>query len=471
MLTLYNTLERKKQSLKPIKAKRVTLFVCGPTVYDFSHLGHARTYIFFDVLVKYLRQQGFDVRYLQNITDIDDKIINRAKKSNITPKVLARRFEREYMRDMKSLRVNAVTEYAKATDYIPEIIEQVQKLIKKGFAYKAADGIYYDIKKFKNYGKLSGRTALQAEDAASRIDECREKRNKGDFCLWKLSKPGEPRWKSPFGAGRPGWHIEDTAITEKFFGFSYDIHGGAQDLLFPHHEAEIAQMEALSGKRPMARNWLHTGLLTVQGKKMAKSLGNFVTIRDFLEQHSARTLRLFFLKSHWRSFVNYTEKAIVQTERELERIDEFLLKITRIAKKERTTTPLSPLVVKLISRTRKRIDGSLENNFNTPLVLSALFDFITAGNKFLGANKITSTDARDILVFLQEYDRFLTFLFWKPKKVLPIPKTIKDIVKQREQFRKQKKWRETDALRKKVERLGYTIEDTNEGPIIKKQKA
>ena len=317
MLKLYNTLTRKKESFTPKKGKKVNLFVCGPTIYDFSHIGHARTYIVFDAFVKYLKQKSFNVFYLQNITDIDDKIIIRAKEKKTTPRKLALLFEKEYLKDMKSLKVSSITKYARATSHVKEIISQVKRLLKKGFAYQIKDGIYYDISNFKNYGKLSRRTVLQAEDAVSRIDETKDKRNKGDFCLWKFSKKGEPRWKSPFGLGRPGWHIEDTAITEKYFGLQYDIHGGARDLIFPHHEAEIAQMEAISGKSPMVNYWLHTGFLTVKGKKMAKSLGNFITIKDFLKDYSPRILRLFVIKSHYRSPIDYNEKLISQTKKEL----------------------------------------------------------------------------------------------------------------------------------------------------------
>ncbi len=273
MIKLFNTLSRKKEVFKPIKGKKVNFFVCGPTVSLFSHIGHARTYVIFDVIIKYLREAGYKVFYLQNITDIDDKIIDRAKENKISPVKWAKRFEKEYLKDMRSLKINSVSKYARATDHIKEIISQVERLIKKGYAYQLKDGIYYNISKFKNYGKLSKRTVIQAEDGVSRMDEAKGKRNKGDFCLWKISKPGEPKWKSPWGWGRPGWHIEDTAITEKHFGPQYDVHGGARDLMFPHHEAEIAQMEALSGKTSFVKYWLHSGFLTVKGQKMAKTFG------------------------------------------------------------------------------------------------------------------------------------------------------------------------------------------------------
>ena len=323
-LKLFNTLSRKKEIFKPIKDKKVHMFVCGPTVYDFMHIGHAKTYIQFDVIVKYLRFRGYNVFYLQNITDLDDKIIKRAKEEKIDPLELAHKFERYYHEDEKKLGINSITKYARATDHIRQIVKQTKTLIKKDYAYKVSDGYYFDIKKFKDYGKLSKRTVLSAEDAVSRIDEGIEKKNKGDFCLWKFSKPNEPSWDTELGKGRPGWHIEDTAITETYFGPQYDIHGGARDLIFPHHEAEIAQMESASGKKPLVRYWLHTGFLNVGGQKMSKSLGNFITVGDALEKYNAKTLRFFYIGSHYRSPINFTEKALEKAKNGLERLNDFV---------------------------------------------------------------------------------------------------------------------------------------------------
>src|SRR3989344_3559509 len=284
-LKVYNTLTRKKEIFKPRKDKNVNFFCCGITPYDFAHIGHAKTYVQVDVIVKYLRYSGYDVFYLQNVTDIDDKIIQRAKEKNQKPMELVRNYEKEYLKDMEALSINSVNKFARATEHIKEIIKQVKTLMDRGFAYIIEnDGIYFDLSKFPEYGKLSGRKTEEAEDAVTRIDESVNKRNKGDFCLWKKSKKDEPSWKDPwFNNGRPGWHIEDTAISEKYFGKQYDVHGGARDLIFPHHEAEIAQMEAASGKKPFVKYWLHTGFLNVKGQKMAKSLGNFITIRDDLK--------------------------------------------------------------------------------------------------------------------------------------------------------------------------------------------
>jgi len=472
MLKIYNTLSRKKEIFKlrrPGKVRKVNIFVCGPTCYDFSHIGHARTYIVFDMIVKYLKEKRYRVFYLQNITDVDDKIIDRAIEEKIFWKDLSRRFEREYLKDMKALNVNSVTKYARATAHIKEIISQVKRLLRKSFAYQIKDGIYYDISKFRDYGKLSRRTVLQAEDAISRIDEAKEKRNKGDFCLWKFSRLHEPSWPSLFGRGRPGWHIEDTAITEKYFGSRYDIHGGARDLIFPHHEAEIAQMEALSGKKPLVKYWLHTGFLTVKGQKMAKSLGNFITIKDFLKKYSARVLRFFVLKTHYRSPIDYSEKEIEQVKRQLEKIDEFLDKLRNITKKQSRQKIHNR--DNFVSIARRKFETAMEDDFNTPVALATIFYLISKGNQLFDKEKLTPADARDILKLLRKIDKVFNFIFlegaaggWRPK----IPGFIKKMVREREEARKQKNWKLADEIRKKVKQMGYWIEDTKEGPKIKK---
>ena len=446
MLKLYNTLTGKKEIFKPRKSKKVNLFVCGITPYDLAHLGHARTCVVFDMIVKYLRQKGCDVFYLQNITDIDDKIIKRAKEKNISWLKLSRKFEKEYLKEIKILKISSVNKYARATDHIKEIISQVGRLLKQGYAYKIEDGIYYDISKFKDYGKLSGRTVLKAEDAVSRIDESKKKRNKGDFCLWKFKKPGEPSWPSPWGKGRPGWHIEDTAITEKFFGPQYDVHGGGRDLIFPHHEAEIAQMEAISDKKPLVKYWLHTGFLTVGGTKMAKSLGNFITVKSFLEKYSPRLLRFIILKNHYRSPFDYTEKSIRQAEKELEKIDQFVDKI-RLTKNTKKQNDLN---------CEKDFRQAVEDDFNTPKALGIIF-------KLIKADKAT----RSSLNFLKEADKFFNFIFQKEAKSRPQEKVLK-LTKLRQKHRDQKNWQKADEIRKRVERLGWLIEDTVTGPKLKK---
>lgn len=468
MLKIYNTLHRKKEIFKPIKDKKVNIFVCGPTVYDFPHLGHARTYIAFDAFVKYLRYKKYDVFYLQNITDVDDKIISRAKENKESPKKLALRFEKEYLKDMKALSVTSVDKYARATDYIDEIIDQVKRLIDKGYGYKIEDGIYYNIAKFKNYGKLSGRTVAQAEDGTSRIDDAKDKINKGDFCLWKFSKKGEPKWKSSLGDGRPGWHIEDTAITEKFFGAQYDIHGGARDLIFPHHEAEISQIEAVSGKSPMVKYWMHTGFLTINNQKMSKSLKNFITIRNFLKQYPPQYLRFLVLRALWRSPLDYSEKAISEVKSELEKIEEFLNKIYQIKNNRKKPKTKDESLRQSISKIEESFYSYLDDDFNTPKAISAIFRLIKKTNRLISQDSVSKEDARKIYSFLKSADEIFGIIDWRKVENQDIPQRIKELAKQREEYRRNNQWEEADDIREKIENLGYQIEDTPTGTKIKK---
>lgn len=492
MVKIFNTISGKKEPLKSKVAGKISLFVCGPTVYDVAHLGHARTYIAFDVVAKYLTQQGYKVFYLQNITDIDEKIIQRAKESNMTPLQLAKKFEVEYLKDMKMIGVNSVTRYAKATNHIAEIISQIERLIKKRCAYEIkGDGIYYDISKFTRYGKLSGRTSLQAEDSISRIDESVNKRNKGDFALFKFAEQGfAPTWESPWGKGRPGWHIEDTAITEKYFGVQYDIHGGSQDLIFPHHEAEIAQMEAISGKRPMASCWMHTGFLNVRGKKMSKSLGNFITIRDFVHEHSARPvrsksqktatgssviektsngarlMRFFFLKTHYKSPMDYGHSLVKQAQAELARIDEFVDRMDRYGGK----SSKEPVHLSLAAAFDERFEKAMQDDFNAPKAMAAIFDLIRKTNPLLEKNQISAKEKKEILSFLNKVDEVFGFIFWGNQKAQDVPKNIADLVSKRESFRKANRWDEADNVRQELESHGWIVQDTPRGPRAKPLK-
>lgn len=447
MLKVYNTLSGKKEALNPIKKNKINIFVCGPTVYNFSHIGHAKTYVQFDVIVKYLRYKKYKVFYLQNITDIDDKIINRSRELNTDWKRLAREYEKYYKEDMKSLKIDSISEYARATDYIKEIVSQVKRLNEKGFAYEISDGIYFNLKKFKDYGKLSKRKTLKAEDAVSRIDENKEKINKGDFCLWKFSKEGEPSWETEIGAGRPGWHIEDTAITEHFFGPQYDMHGGARDLIFPHHEAEIAQMESISGKKPLVRYWLHTGFLNISKKKMSKSLKNFFTIREILEKYDASTLRLFFISTHYRSQIDFSEKNLAQAQNTLQRLNDFLIK---------TKNGKDTLEDKYYKKVKEDFIKAMDDDFDTPKALAVIFDFIKEINKKDGGKK-----AYDLMM---EFDKIFNIL----EKETKIPEEILSLVKEREKARARRDFKHSDIIRDLIKEKGYIIEDTYKNPIIKR---
>ncbi len=491
-IKIYNTLTGKKDLLKPLKNKKVNLFVCGPTVYDFSHIGHARTYIIFDCFVKYLQHAGFTVFYLQNITDVDDKIIQRAREKGVSAEHLAEAFFQEHLKDMKNLHITTVNKYAKATDYIKEIISQVERLQKKGFAYTLDDGIYFDISKVKHYGKLSHRTALQAEDSVSRIDYSKNKKNRGDFCLWKfvptapriLDKigtiEGEPQWPAPFGAGRPGWHIEDTAITETFFGAQYDIHGGARDLIFPHHEAEITQMESLSDKKPMAKYWMHTGFLTVDSQKMSKSLGNGTSIDNFLQRYPVQHLRFWIAKNLWHSPVDYSESVMIEVKMALEKIEEFLRKITNyklpsldsLSRRGGQTTNKSKLpkskIQNLLKGGKENFYKNLADDFNTPKAFAVLFELIKNVNKLMGESALDKKTAKEIYEFFEEINEIFDIIDFKKLKTSNVPKEVTELVKARENYRKEKEWQKADEARKEIAKYGYTVDDTKDGTVLKK---
>ncbi|MBX4190419.1 cysteine--tRNA ligase [Candidatus Parcubacteria bacterium] len=324
MIKIHNTLTNKKEEFTPIEQNKVQMFVCGPTVYDYIHIGNARTFVFFDVAAKYLKNKGYEVDYIQNITDIDNKIIERAQKEGVDPLEYAKKYSDIFKQDMTALGVTS-PQYKNATDHIPEVIKQVQTLLDKNSAYVIEnDGIYFDLSTFPDYGKLSGRTANMADDAVSRIDDSDKKRNRGDFALWKFSQEGDPSWPAPFGAGRPGWHIEDTAITEKYFGPQYDIHGGGQDLIFPHHEAEIAQQESASGKKPFVKYWLHAGFLVNKDQKMSKSVGNFERAHELLQKYPKEVLRFYFLSAHYRSPLDFNEEIMEASKQGIDKIQTWL---------------------------------------------------------------------------------------------------------------------------------------------------
>lgn len=451
-IRLYDTLS---ENLKPLKRKKIKMFVCGPTVYDLIQIGNARTYLMFDMFVRYLRSAGIDVFYLQNITDVDDKIIARTTKENSDPKIVAAKYQKLYLENIKALGISSVNRYLPATKYIPEIVKQVKTLVRKGHVYKIdGDGYYFDVSTFPDYGKLSRRTVAQAEDGVSRIDESVLKRHRADFCVWKFSKPDEPKWKTEIGEGRPGWHIEDTAITEHFFGPQYDIHGGGVDLKFPHHEAEIAQQESASGKKPFVKIWMHAGMLTVNGKKMSKSLGNFVTLEDFLKKYPADVLRMMVLSHHYRSPMDYTEKSTDEAEASLNSIKMFIAKIDLAIKKSGGNLPDHSFKYPEIFK------NSLANDFNTPIALGTIFYAINYGNKMIW--QMDKKSLRETKKFIKNSLN----LFGISLKLPEIPLKIRKMADKREELRSNKQFAQSDALRKRIKGLGYTIEDTRHGQLI-----
>jgi len=482
IISVYNSLSQKKEELKKT-AKKLKLFVCGPTVYDNSHIGHARTYVAFDIIVHYLRNRGHQIFYLQNITNIDDKIIARARGENKNPLKIAAFYEKEYYQSLKNLNVSSVDKYALASRYIKEIVRQVQTLIRKGFAYEIkGNGWYFDIAKFSDYGKLSKRTVSQAEDSLSRIDENLEKKNKGDFCLWKFVsignlqpktynlKPktyalvnGEPAWRTILGWGRPGWHIEDTAISESFFGSQYDIHGGGIDLKFPHHEAEIAQQEAASGKIPFVKFWMHTGHLFVSGEKMSKSLKNFITIKEFIDKfenikNASDIFRMMVFSHHYRAPMNYTEELSLNAKKSLNSIKEFISKLDFISARSKNKNQVE--ISDILFKSENKFHKAMADDFNTPSALAVIFDLINVVNKNIwGLSKKDAVLARKFIVSTFQ---LLGFRLFMPK----IPAKINKLAEIRELCRANKQFTQSDALRKKIKALGFEIEDTPFGPFI-----
>ena len=435
-LKIYSTLSRKKEIFKSIKKNEVNLFVCGPTVYDYAHLGHAKTYTQFDIIVKYLRHKGYKVFYLQNITDIDDKIIKKANEEKTDWKEIVKKYREAYFQDIKNIGVDSINKYANATDYMLEIISQVKRLIEKGIAYKISDGYYFDLTKFKEYGKLAKRKITEKDDAVSRIDENPEKRNSGDFCLWKFKKENEPFWKSELGEGRPGWHIEDTAITEKYFGSQYDIHGGGLDLIFPHHEAEIAQMESISGKKPLVRYWMHTGFLKINKTKMSKSLGNFSTIKDILKKYSPETIRYVFLSTHYRKPLDFSDKILENAKLSCERLKNICREIDDDGK--------------INEKYLEEFEKAMDDDFNFSKALQVLWKIVRdekAEGKYQTIKKIDEVFGLKLL----------------EKEKIKIPKEIQKIIEEREKARKNKDWKKADELREDLKNEGYLIDDTESG--------
>lgn len=449
---------RKKEPFKPIHKNRIKLFVCGPTVYDYSHIGHARTYISFDVIVRYLKYRGYSLFYLQNITDIDDKIINKASQLGVVPLELARKFEKKYLEDMQVLGVDNVNFYARATDHIPEIINQIKSLIEKGYAYETESGVYFDESKFSEFGKLSRRNIKDLN--VHRVDLDSTKRNPGDFALWK-KRDEEPYWKSPWGNGRPGWHIEDTAITDEYLGPQYDIHGGGLDLIFPHHEAEIAQMESISGKKPMVNYWMHTGFLNVQGEKMSKSMGNFITIQDLLHDYTPEVFRFFVLSTHYRSPIDFSKSALEQSKNSLERIYKLLETINELIETDiLESNDLDDDYNNKLIIAKNEFLNAMDNDFNTPDALSIIFNFIRDINRGMKNENISKLVLIKVKEFFDEIGTIFALDFScktcnddRTKDLLEV------IVEVRGKLRDKKDWELSDLIRSKLRDLNINLED------------
>ena len=474
------------------------MYVCGMTVYSDVHIGHARTYLAFDIIRRYLEHKGYTVTYVQNITDVDDKIITAASKEGIDPLKYAERYTQRCLQDLDRLGIRRADHYPKASETIPDMITMIQQILEHNNGYIANGDVYFSVEKFNKYGKLSGQNINEMKTGA-RITPGEKKQNPLDFALWKAAKPGEPAWSSPWGKGRPGWHIECSTMSSKLLSLPFDIHGGGMDLRFPHHENEIAQAEAATGK-PFANYWIHIGLLTVNGEKMSKSLGNIINVQDILKKWEPIVLRIFFAQTHYRSPPDFTEKALTDVKISKERIYRLKEKLETLSKKASPldTTQLNKSeqqYLNTIQKFQQHFEHAMDDDFNTPQAFATLFDFITQSNRFiqkqptinpslwkhaldmylkLGSiltlfqeEQPTSKDEKA----LQESIKKLLEKHRKPPTPLPpIEQMINTLLEIRENARKQNQWTTADQIRSDLEKLGLEIQDTQTGPVWRKKR-
>ena len=464
-MQIYNSQTRKKQDFVPLHPGKVGIYACGPTVYDYFHIGNARPFITFDVLRRYFEHRGYEVTFVQNFTDIDDKMIKRANAEGITVKELGDRFIKEYYQDAQALGIRPATVHPRATEHIGEIIHLVKTLQDKGYAYEVNGDVYFDVSKDPGYGKLSGQN-LDDLEAGARIDVDDVKRNPADFALWKAQKPGEPAWESPWGMGRPGWHIECSAMSMKYLGETFDIHAGGKDLLFPHHENEVAQSECATGK-PFARYWMHNGFINIDNEKMSKSLGNFFTVRDILKEYNPEDVRMFMLSAHYRSPVNFSRDMVAQAHASLQRLytaRDHLLFLLKNAQEK----PLSADEEALLARVQEnaaRFDAAMDDDLNTADALGAIFEIVKDANVSLnGQSSKAAVDS--VLKTLLELTGVLGLLMKKADEGLPAE--IQQMADERAQARKEKNWKRSDELRDALAAAGYLVKDTPQGQSITK---
>ena len=463
-MQIYNSKSRRKEEFVPIHPGEVRMYACGPTVYDYFHIGNARPFIVFDVLRRYFEHRGYKVTFVQNFTDIDDKMIRRANKEGITVKELGDRFIKEYYQDAQALGVRPATVHPRATEHIPQIIALVQKLIDKGLAYEVNGDVYFDTAAFPAYGALSGQN-LEDLEAGARVEVDNVKKNPADFAVWKAQKPGEPAWESPWGMGRPGWHIECSAMSMTYLGETFDIHGGGKDLLFPHHENEVAQSEGATGK-PYVHYWMHNGFINVDNEKMSKSLGNFFTVRDILKEYDAEDVRMFMLSAQYRSPINFSREMIAQAHSSLSRLytarDQMNFLLQHAA--ERDLTEEEKAFVQRVQEHVAKFDTAMDDDLNTADAMGAIFELVRDANLSLNAEtaKAAIQAALDALLELCDVLGLLM------KKASDLPDDIQALADERVQARKDKNWKRSDELRDQLKALGYTVEDTKEGQKVRK---
>jgi len=460
-MQIYNTMTRKKEPFVPIKEGEVSMYVCGPTVYDYFHIGNARPFVVFDTMRRYLEYRGYKVKYVQNFTDIDDKMINRANKEGTTVKELGDRFIAEYYKDADALGIERATVNPRATEHIGDIIKLVKKLIEKGHAYATDNGdVYFSVRSDPGYGKLKGQDIDDMENGA-RISPTEQKRDPLDFALWKGEKPGEPSWPSPWGKGRPGWHVECSAMSMKYLGETFDIHGGGMDLIFPHHENEIAQSECATG-HPFVHYWMHNGYININNQKMSKSLGNFFTVRDIAKEYDLEAVRMFLLTANYRNPVNFSRELMDQTVTSLNRL--------YTARDRLFDTPVDEsaddsAVNEALDGFRDRFNDAMDDDLNTADALGVLFDFARWINIFAtDAHTATAIDA--VKARYAELNGVLGLVVKEKKE--DFPEAALALLEARTAAKKAKDYAKADAIREELKALGFAVEDTREGAKLKK---
>lgn len=478
MLRVYNTLSDRKEEFVPIQPGRVRMYACGVTVYDHSHVGHARGAVVFDMIRRYLRYKGWNVTYVRNFTDVDDKIINRARKEGVSSAEIADRYIEEYRKDMEALGVDKADLEPRATEHIGEIISMVRRLLERGVAYVADGDVFFEVKRFPGYGKLSGRK-LEELQAGARVDIDHRKRNPLDFVLWKASKPGEPSWESPWGPGRPGWHIECSAMSQAHLGDSLDIHGGGKDLIFPHHENEIAQSEAATG-RPFVRYWLHNGFVNINQEKMSKSLGNFFTIQEVIRRFDPEAVRLFLLLTHYRSPIDFSDQNLKDAERARRRVYHLLSEIDGVCAglPGDASVPDPPVrfreAFSQVEEMKSKFEEAMDDDFNTARALGNLFEVVRVVNSALRelTDAASAPEASRLLNRFRENLKTIGSvlgLFQRPpEQVLKGTKNeevreIEERIAARLEARKEKNWAEADRIRAELEKRGILLKDKSNG--------
>ncbi|MFA5772273.1 MAG: cysteine--tRNA ligase [Thermoplasmata archaeon] len=478
-LMVYNTISRQKEEFQPIHGNKVFMYVCGPTVYDHCHVGHARSYVAFDMIRRYLEHKGYTVVYVQNFTDVDDKIITRAKEMGEDPLVLSKKFIESYFEDMDKLNVRRANIHPKVSEHIPEIIEMVGTLIEKGSAYEINGSVYFSIDNAKDkVGKLSHQSVDDLM-AGARVEIDESKRNPLDFALWKKAKPGEIFWESPWGKGRPGWHIECSTMSMQYLDATLDIHGGGMDLVFPHHESEILQSESYSGKE-FAKYWIHNGFITVNKEKMSKSLGNFFTVREILEKYEPEVLRFFLLYTHYRSPIDFSDKHLDEAKQSYGRIINTIQNLkdivndTKLTEGKRDGTKDKTFDENL-KKIRKRFYDFMDDDFNTREALAAVFELTTFANELISKRDcVTRQTVEKVLSLYSEFGEILG-LFQQHRKIgksekasTIISELTEMVVGAREEYRKKEDWVNADKIRDDLQRLGIHIEDSKSKPKVRR---